>query len=78
MAPFQAPPKIKLSRLRDIGWSLWDLIGLLKSGQRWEDDECRPFANEYDAYLLNAAGRGGTQCQHFHKVQQPDNPLWGW
>ncbi|WP_145635238.1 hypothetical protein [Rhizobium sp. ERR 1071] len=55
MAPFQSPPTIKLSRLRDIGWSLWDPIGLLKPGQRWEDEECRSFADEYDTYLLNAA-----------------------
>ena len=57
MAPFQSPPKINLSRLRDIGWSLWDPIGLLKPGQRWEDDECRSFADEYDNYLLDAAGQ---------------------
>lgn len=57
MAPLQSPPKIKLSRLRDIGWSLWDPIGLLKPGQRWEDDECKPFADEYDAYLRDAAGQ---------------------
>jgi len=27
--PLTPPPEIKLSRLRDIGWSKWDPIGLL-------------------------------------------------
>lgn len=26
-------------------------------GQTWEDDACRAWADEYDAYLLNAAGQ---------------------
>jgi hypothetical protein len=43
-----AGPKFKLSRLRDIGWSEWDPIGL-KGIEGAED--------EYDAYLLQAAGR---------------------
>jgi hypothetical protein len=42
-------PKFKLSRLRDIGWSLWDPIGL--SGMENTPDD------EYDTYLLKAAGR---------------------
>jgi hypothetical protein len=46
-------PKIRLSRLRDIGWSKWDPIGLLADGENWEG---KPFADEYDAYLLRAAG----------------------
>lgn len=56
-------PKINLSRLRDIGWSLWDPIGLLEPGQRWDDEECQRFADEYDDYLLHAATdlrRGAT------------------
>ena len=40
----------QLSRLREIGWSKWDPIGL--GGL----DEDRP-AGEYDGYLLQAAGR---------------------
>ena len=61
MAPPTPPPKIKLSRLRDIGWSIWDPIGLLAAGKRWDDEDCRGFADEYDRYLINAAGdlRGG-------------------
>jgi len=47
-------PKIRLSRLRDIGWSLWDPIGLLDEGAAWDG---APFADEYDGYLLQAAGR---------------------
>ena len=46
-------PKIQLSRLRDIGWSIWDPIGLLEEGQSWDG---QPFADEYDGYLLRAAG----------------------
>jgi hypothetical protein len=42
----------KLSRLREIGWSLWDPIGLAGAARSegWPDDE-------YDSYLLQAAGR---------------------
>jgi hypothetical protein len=47
-------PKLRLSRLRDIGWSLWDPIGLLAKGANWEG---LPFADEYDAYLIDAAGQ---------------------
>ncbi|HEX8257399.1 MAG TPA: hypothetical protein VF589_07185 [Allosphingosinicella sp.] len=42
-------PPFKLSRLRDIGWSRWDPIGL--SGMESTPDD------EYDSYLLEAAGR---------------------
>lgn len=52
-----SPPKIRLSRLRDIGWSLWDPIGLIEADQSWQDEACRPFENEYDTYLMQAARR---------------------
>jgi len=56
--PSSPPPtRIKLSRLRDIGWSKWDPIGLLADGQKWDDEDCQQFADEYDGYLLQAAGR---------------------
>ena len=42
-------PKFKLSRLREIGWAKWDPIGLGGTDDRPED--------EYDSYLLQAAGR---------------------
>ncbi len=45
---------LKLSRLRDIGFAKWDPIGLLAEGGIWDH---KPFANEYDPYLLEAAGR---------------------
>ena len=45
---------IKISRLRDIGWSMWDPIGLLATGEPWEH---KPFADEYDRYLIEAASR---------------------
>lgn len=49
-------PRVKLSRLREIGWSLWDPIGLSRLG----DDEWRDggaCADEYDSYLLQVVGR---------------------
>lgn len=45
-------PKIKLSLLRDIGWKLWDPIGLGSQGESWPED-C---ADEYDRYLLHIVG----------------------
>jgi hypothetical protein len=45
---------LQLSRLRDIGWTEWDPIGLLSKGGTWDH---QPFADEYDRYLLEAAGR---------------------
>jgi len=42
-------PTFKLSRLREIGWSRWDPIGL--NGMENTPDD------EYDSYLLQAAGR---------------------
>lgn len=46
-------PKIRLSRLRDIGWSFWDPIGLLEENKSWDSIS---YADEYDGYLLKAAG----------------------
>ncbi|MBE1202713.1 hypothetical protein [Aminobacter carboxidus] len=43
---------LALSRLRDIGWSAWDPIGLLTLGADWRNE---PFADEYDSYLIEAA-----------------------
>jgi hypothetical protein len=44
-----ARPKFELSRLREIGWAKWDPIGLCRR-------DCLP-EDEYDSYLLQAAGR---------------------
>ena len=46
-------PKVRLSRLRKIGWSAWDPIGLLDEGVSWEN---LTYADEYDGYLVRAAG----------------------
>ena len=46
-------PKIRLSRLRDIGWRLWDPIGLGGLDGAWANSGA---ADEYDSYLLKAAG----------------------
>jgi len=49
-------PKVKLSRLREIGWSLWDPIGLRElSDGDWQDGGA--CADEYDGYLLQVVGR---------------------
>jgi hypothetical protein len=49
-------PKVKISRLREIGWSLWDPIGLREiSDGEWQDGGA--CAGEYDGYLLQAAAR---------------------
>ncbi|MFC4669770.1 hypothetical protein ACFO5X_14495 [Seohaeicola nanhaiensis] len=54
-------PRVKLSKLRDIGWNLWDPIGLLDSDEvsqgEWDDENCEAFANEYDRYLVHAASQ---------------------
>ncbi|MDQ0419273.1 hypothetical protein J2045_000283 [Peteryoungia aggregata LMG 23059] len=59
------PPMLRLSRLRDIGWSLWDPIGLLGPDQRWDEGNAQGVADEYDSYLIEAAGllRRGTPDQ---------------
>jgi hypothetical protein len=62
MAKEPPKPKLKLSKLRDIGWSLWDPIGLLPQDSKWDEDANRSFADEYDRYLVSAASqlRQGT------------------
>ena len=42
------PPILQMSRLREIGWSEWDPIGLVDSG-------CP--RDEYDEYLLQTVSR---------------------
>ena len=53
-------PKIQLSRLRDIGWSKWDPIGLRDSAGDGAIDE-------YDSYLLHVVSlirnsRSESEC----------------
>lgn len=45
-------PKIRLSRLREIGWRVWDPIGIVAVEGGWEDGDG---ADEYDRYLRKAA-----------------------
>jgi hypothetical protein len=47
-------PPVKLSVLRDIGWSKWDPIGLTSIEGGWKGSNA---ADEYDKYLLEVAGR---------------------
>lgn len=58
-------PRVKLSRLRDIGWRLWDPIGLLNPSETWDEDGNQSFADEYDRYLSSAAAqlRDGVPCK---------------
>lgn len=56
MTEIASQPRIKLSRLRDIGWSLWGPIGLLDpEGRpgRWDDEASPSFADEYDSSLAS-------------------------
>lgn len=59
MTHSSGPPRLSLSKLRDIGWKHWDPIGLLGSSGvfpgKWEDDANRRIADEYDRYLISAA-----------------------
>ena len=61
MSKISPQPRVKLSRLRDIGWRHWDPIGLLGSGGiftgKWDDQDNLSFADEYDRYLMAAAGQ---------------------
>ena len=61
--PHPRPP-LTLSHLRDIGFSIWDPIGLLPRGELWDG---HPAAGEYDSYLACAAGmlrdgRSDSEC----------------
>lgn len=62
MTADQSEPKVKLSKLRDIGWQLWDPIGMLSPQENWDHPANQAFANEYDTYLIYAASqlRRGT------------------
>lgn len=55
-------PRIQLSRLREIGWKLWDPIGLADgTGSSGEG-----YADEYDHYLLHVVSmlcRGATKAE---------------
>jgi len=53
-------PPVQLSRLREIGWKLWDPIGLARPDGT-SDNAC---ADEYDSYLLQVVamlGAGGSE-----------------
>lgn len=59
--------RVRLSRLRDIGWAEWDPIGL-KRPEGWGGD---PAADEYDGYLLEAAAiliNGGAPAQAIERL----------
>jgi len=61
MTQLSPQPRIRLSKLRDIGWRLWDPIGLLRangpSSGNWDDEANLGFADEYDTYLISAASQ---------------------
>ena len=64
MAKVSAHPKLRLSRLRDIGWDLWDPIGLLAPDAKWDDEANISFADEYDSYLVSAASQLRRGASH--------------
>ena len=41
-------------KLRDLGFGIWDPIGLLDAGETWEG---QPFCDEYDHYLATISAR---------------------
>ncbi len=49
--------KTDLARLRDIGWSLWDPIGMMPEGLNWRDEAAGGFEDEYDRYLESATAQ---------------------
>lgn len=61
MSPIEPQPRVKLSKLRDIGWVLWDPIGLLGPPGSpfgvWSEEDHLSFADEYDRYLVSAASQ---------------------
>ena len=65
MSKASAHPRVRLSKLRDIGWTLWDPIGLLPPNARWDEDQYECFVDEYDNYLTYAAShlRDGTEAE---------------
>lgn len=73
-------PKVRIARVRDIGWNLWDPIGLLGEGGhfpgKWSDDQNQRFADEYDRYLIDAAHqlRRGVPPEGFVCIKVPKAP----
>jgi len=43
---------LPLLRMREIGWNLWDPVGLLPEGADWTTQS---FIDEYDVYLVRIA-----------------------
>ncbi len=62
MVAARPEPKVKLSKLRDIGWQIWDPIGILSPHGNWDHPDHQEYADEYDGYLISAASqlRRGT------------------
>ena len=54
-----ASRKVDIDRLREIGWSQWDPIGLLGVTGSWRG---QPYEDEYDRYLYRAAQMLKNNC----------------
>ncbi len=52
-------PNVDFDRLREIGWSHWDPIGLLGVTGGWKG---QPYEDEYDRYLYNASQMLKNNC----------------
>jgi hypothetical protein len=62
----QPTPEIELSRLRNIGWAIWDPIGLRNANAKWRPTDLELLEgewtdagalDEYDVYLLQVVSR---------------------
>ena len=68
-------PTLKLFRLRELGWTLWDPIGLAPAEEAFED--------EYDSYLLQVASRlwhaqpDDRVCQYLVQIEQEHMGMGG-
>jgi len=75
--PLTPPPKIKLSRLRDIGWSKWDPIGLLGDGQQWDDVR---YLVDVEVNYMGLGPTGGAEARAKEVVAAilADEELWNY
>ena len=66
-----ALPPLQLSRLRDIGFFIWDPIGIMFREKTWVNQR---FADEYDSYMLQAAS---NLCRDIWTVEEAAQFLLG-
>ena len=70
-------PKFKLSRLREIAWTVWDPIGLREIVGGWEGSDA---ADEYDGYMLKVVGllvNGGRHEEAVESLLRSEDDIMG-